>query len=173
MSFLIKLLLAFACGTMDRFRGDGKVNVIYSKTVEASIYGLFVGVLFLSVWWHVLVFAPLWALGASFGWGTPLGALMRDLPMDQNKLEWWQFWIFKTNTVFACVLRGVLWGLCVLPVAYLDPKAGAFFIVMGAIFPMAMVIAKKFSFSNLSIHQTHEFYRGWLVGVFAFFLGMA
>ena len=173
MTLLTNLLLTFSCGLMDRFRGTGSVDVFYSKSIESYIYGLFVGAIFLSSWWHVLIFAALWGVGASFGWGTPLGSLMRDTEMDQSKLEWWQFGPFKTNVVFACVLRGVLWGACVLPVAYLDPKAGVFFITMGAIFPTAMVLAKKFSKVSLgSMWETQEFYRGWLVGSLALLLSL-
>jgi hypothetical protein len=170
---LTKILLAFSCGLMDRFRGD-KINVFQSKPVESVIYGLFVGALFLTEWWHVVIFAGLWAVGAAFGWGTPLGAMLGGREMEIEGNEWWQFWIFNTRVVPACILRGVMWGACVLPVAYFDPKAGVFVFAMGAIFPLAIWAAKKFpKIVNVDGWALQEFIRGWTVGAVALLLNLA
>jgi len=170
MILLTKILLAFSCGLMDRFRGN-EINVFYSKPVESVIYGAFVGALFLTNLWQILMFSVLWAVGASFGWGTPLGAMLRDKRMNIQGNEWWQFWIFERKAVPACILRGVMWGACVLPVAYFDPRAGVFVFVMGAIFPGAIALAKMFPrIVNVEGWALQEFIRGWLVGIVALIL---
>lgn len=169
MVYLTKLLLAYSCGLIDRYRGNS-INVFYSKTVEAVIYGLLVGSIFLTDLRLVLPFAVLWALGASFGWGEPLGALLTGREMNPAKYEWWQFWILKKSPMFACIFRGVMWGACVLPIAYFDMKASAFVFVMGMIFPLAVRLASKFIIVNESNWARQEYYRGWLAGLAALVL---
>ena len=165
------ILLAYACGLIDRFRGD-KVDAPYSKTVEALIYGLVVGVLIGLNYWQAILFAGLWATGASFGWGTPLGAMLVDKEMEIEGNERWQFWIFKEKVVPACILRGVIWGACVLPIVYFNIKAGVFLFVMGAIFPLAIWAAKRFPYITTDSWARQEFYRGWMVGAVALLLGL-
>jgi len=172
MILLIKILLAFSCGLMDRFRGN-EINVFYSKPIESVIYGAFVGALFLTNLWQILMFSVLWAVGASFGWGTPLGAMLRDTKMEIDGNEWWQFGIFKKNATLACILRGVMWGACVLPVAYFDQRAGMFVLAMGFIFPIAIVLAKRLPrIVNVHGWALQEFIRGWLVGIVALLLSL-
>ncbi|KFZ25652.1 MAG: hypothetical protein KQ78_02145 [Candidatus Izimaplasma bacterium HR2] len=161
---MFEILLAYSCGLIDRFRGD-KVDVVYSKTIEAIIYGLMVGTLIGLNWWQVLIFALLWATGAAFGWGQPLGSMLFDKEMDQNNLESWQFGIFKTNVILANVLRGLIWGACVTPMIYFSPAVGLVAGSMGIIFPTAIWLSKKLPFINTDVWARQEFYRGWLVGI--------
>lgn len=167
MNILVLILLAFSCGLMDHFRGTGNVDVFYSKPVESIIYGLFVGVVFLQVWWQVLIFAVLWAVGGSFGWGEPLGSLMRGRDMSPDRYEWWQFGKLKTSPLLACMFRGAMWGACVLPVAYYNTKSAVFLPAMTVIFPLAILLSNKFKYVTDGDWGRQEFYRGWLVGLTA------
>ena len=160
----LQLLLVWACGFFDRIRGD-KLDVPYGKTVEAIIYGAAVGAITGFREWELLLFALLWALGASFGWGTPIGAGLGRHGMDQTDLEWWQFGVLKTNVKLALAFRGLMWGVCVLPLAYFDMRAVLFVPAMTIIFPAAIYIWRNW--------EGQEYVRGWMAGAAALLIGMA
>lgn len=168
---LSKLLLTYACGLIDRVRGDGAVDVFYSKGVEQVIYGLFVGVILGLHSWYVLMFALLWAAGCSFGWGTVLGAYFKGTQMGP-KYEFWQVGLLRTNVTVALMARGLMWGACILPFGYFDPEVILLSFAMVGIFPLGCWLGKHCPFSGLTPWKAQEFYRGWLVGLTALALGL-
>lgn len=170
---LMKVLLAYSCGLIDRFRGD-KVDVLYSKSVEATVYGLMVAAIMGFNLLEATLFAGLWLVGAAFGWGCPLGAYLADKPMKPEDLEWWQVGPLKKSVMFALIVRGVMWGLPVAAVGYLNPLAYAWPVAMGIIFPLALIITRYYNnIVNVPGWETQEFVRGWLVGIVALALSFA
>lgn len=63
-------------------------------------------------------------LGASFGWGNPLGAAFDGRPMG-SAYEWWQVGILRRSVILALLARGAMWGIPLAPMIPLAPVAFA------------------------------------------------
>lgn len=168
MSLLLtKLLLVYACGFMDRIRGD-RVDLPYSKSVEAYIYGLAIFTIVGLEWWQCLIGGALWLAGASFGWGEPVGAVLQQRAMNLTRLEKWQVGVLATDPLFALMARGLIWGLCLTPMMFFKFSIIGLVFGMVGVFTLAVYLAdcKTIKFSNN--WESMEYYRGWMAGLVAF-----
>ena len=74
-------------------------------------------------------------------------------------------WAEKTTTTIDDFIFGIIQRL-VLPLAYFNIRVAGLAMLMGAIFPAAIYVAKRFPL-NIGVWPTQEVYRGWLAGVVA------
>lgn len=165
-----KLFALAMTGALDRARGDGQFRIL-NKTVECFLYGIAIALCIGSdIQWTIPVFAALWTIGGSFGWGTPIGAALRDEPMDQNDLEWWQFGVLKESVTYALLFRGFMWAALPMCLAYFDPKYLSASVMIIA-FPAAIRLSKRF-WTDADKWAGQEWIRGYIVGLFCFLIGL-
>jgi len=158
------LLLTILAGVADRIRGDG---FGYNRNLEKLFYGWIIATIAgvgLSVW--TIPIAILFALGSTFGWGMPFGWYLfgRD-PIHHNEStkEWWQVGSLWKHPFISLIVRGILWGLPLLTVAYWVPVT---YVIAGSIavaFPLSAFISKHTV--DESKWEVAETLRGFLCGV--------
>lgn len=148
-------LLPFLGAACDRLRGwsggPGKFPACYT-------WGVFMAPLFDLPWWGVPLFGFAWWMGAMPGWGWPEGYAVHGI--SPAKLlsarvphpEWWQFWKLPDMPYTSLVIRGAMWPLPVLPLAYFDLKI---LLTLSMAFWMPLCI----------------WVRGWLIRRFGFRFG--
>lgn len=176
----ISLALSWLAGIMDRLRGD---NLDFgSALMEKLVYGGIValtmgGVGFLlgqnvpgPVFFVCIVIG--FAAGMSTGWGEPLGALLDRRPQNPFELERWQIGILKKNALLAMIVRGAMTGFWVLPLMYIDPRAGLISLAMMIAMPVAILIARDAAGeTEKEKWEMQEFLRGFLfIFLLSFFL---
>lgn len=170
---LLTVFSILFCGFIDRMRGDPRD--IISRTFEKLLYGLAAGFLCVGLSPVVLAaFAAFFMLGSSPGWGEPIGSALFNHKMHKQKLEWWQVGPLATNTHLALAVRGLIWALPCLPLAYWN---------LGALAVLAMVPAFAFSpYISRAINDRryikdlwafNEIVRGLMFGAIAACLSLA
>lgn len=165
---MITALLILLCGVADRMRG-------FHWRVMSFPYGLAVGYLIgIDEWEWLIPFALLWWLGASFGWGEPLGSFFNRRFQRIEFTEWWQVGgLQDPGEEFAAVIvRGFMWGLCTIPLGIWYDGVVVFPMLTALSFTMAVPISRQLSkVVNQEGWATMEFTRGILMGISAFSLG--
>jgi hypothetical protein len=175
MIYIIMFLLVVLCMIMDRYRGD-KEHIFHSRAVEKIIYGLAIGTLLgIQNLYLIGAFSLLWLVGSSPGWGTCIGAHLRNIEMEEDN-EWWQFGIFNTNVRLACALRGFIWGACALPLAYFDTLFYFVPVVTTIGFLVALELVRKnlqiVSNKNNDVWAQQEYFRGFLFAIGAIIINL-
>ena len=116
-AILINTALVAASAVADRLRGYGK-PVGWGgakKFVAGGVLGLCLGLTGLPL----LLAAVLIAVGFSWGWGAPLGALLRrEYTGPTIDGEWWQVGILRRDSRLAMFARGLMAGAVTLPLTY-------------------------------------------------------
>ena len=159
------ILLILFCAAMDRARGD-EFDII-SRAAEKLFYGAAVGALAGATGLIWLAFAGLFALGASPGWGAPMGAYYNGTKMGPE-YEWWQAGPLRTDPLMALAARGVIWAAPIAPVCW---YVGSWWPVVGVIvgLPVSCIAARKWWGGEPAKTQWNraELLRGAIVGSFA------
>lgn len=160
-------LLIFLCGVIDRIRGD-QFHLLNRRIFDKAAYGWVVAALLghpfdVFTVWFVLLFG----LGMSFGWGGPMGCYLNDRKMEGDG-ERWQVGFLKNNVHAALWFRGLLWGICVLPLAYFDTVVYNVSLAITLAFPLSLYIVKPLFENKYDAWKAGEYARGWLVGLFTF-----
>lgn len=102
-------------GWLDRLRGSGMCK--YCHFLGMLGMGLITSLLLDAHGWTAAYVVAAVTVGASFGWGNPLGAAFDERPMGTN-YEWWQVGPMRECTFLALIVRGALWGLPLAPVSW-------------------------------------------------------
>lgn len=167
MVIIFKLLAVFLCAVMDRLRGD-QFNLV-SRSFEKFIYGLTIAVLSgIGNPWGVLLMACAFAIGSSPGLSEPMGAALEHRAMVRQHLEYWQIGVLGRSTQAACIARGLIWAMPMVPVAWcFGGWAGV--IGTAAAFPLMAPVSARVHFRCPALlvrnfWEQAEFVRGLLVG---------
>jgi hypothetical protein len=108
------LIWIIGMGLYDRMRGGGwcrychALGALGMGTTTTALLGV-------HGWVAVYVIVAV-MLGATFGWGNPIGAALERRPMDTNT-EWWQVGILRRSTLAALLFRGAMWGAWLAPLS--------------------------------------------------------
>jgi hypothetical protein len=125
-AIIATVIFAVGCAGLNRLRGSTVLPALLGKL----LYGIWVGSYFVASvsdaplatdLWQTLVFAALWAAGASPGWGNPMGRALlynHKYPIKHSAPERWQVGILRDNVPLALAARGAMWGAAVAPMAY-------------------------------------------------------
>lgn len=170
----LKLLAVFLGGILDRAGGDDSLGS--GKNIDRGI-GLGLCVAFCASldlsFGHLLIFLIMFAGSLAVGYGSPWGAACNGRDMT-DKVEKWQFSVFKTTTLAALALRGCFG----IPLAYYSVEAavGVFlgFVIAPYLsrFILAQVdidvmldwrISKKLNFNRAPSWRIAEFFRGIII----------
>lgn len=103
----------------------------------------------------LLLFVPAYMIGASVGWGAPVGAGIRRLTPEQYRevveqdrkdgtLEWYVRGDLKGDWLTSLAARGVIWGIlpsAVLAAAGFTFEAITLFTILTASMPMGVLLA--------------------------------
>lgn len=196
LALALKLLLVPIMAWLDRQRGTPRAHERITKL--AALVGLGLGVVLLlppaALWVDVLTVAGV-ALGYSFGFGQPIGAIVN--PPGNEAYEWYQVGPLKRHPMLALFVRGALVGASVLglylvvmaarctfglPVAAfaaLAPDVFARANTLAAAFALAFMCAPWFAVklgrAGNAAWALQEYLRGGLAGamLFAYLLGRA
>ncbi len=178
-NILESILLIILCGIINRYRGDKKD--IISRTFEKILLAVTVGYLAgFAIDKSMLGFVTGFAVGVSFGWGTPISGYLNDRMM-MGGYEWWQFGYLRKNALAALWFRGALWSACV---AYPCITADIWspIVATAVSFPLSLMLAKwlinngynrlgeRFGWQQKSAWNTAEGICGLLLGSFSFLL---
>lgn len=113
MTLAVKLLIVPLMAWLDRQRGTPRSHERITKLV--ALVGLGLGAVLLlppaALWIDVLTVAGV-ALGYSFGFGQPIGAIVN--PPGNEDYEWYQVGPLKRHPLLALFVRGALVGVSVL-----------------------------------------------------------
>lgn len=176
MGILTAFFLILLSGIFDRLRGTGKYVLGHAW---AGVQGALIAYLLGARGWFIPSFAAFWWLGASFGWGNPVGAVLDRIKQNPNNREWWQVQGLQNpgNEVLSLFVRGAMWGACTIPVVLYfsgDPKLLVMAPIMAIIFPSAALLARAPSSSPVDYDTWAfmEFLRGTMAGIAAYLVGM-
>ena len=164
MDFFLVLL----SGLMDRLRGSNwsntkieKFGSLLCKVLYSAVIAALIGHSFDC---FSIAFIALYSIGMSFGWGTPLGSFIGETPMDQTKLEWWQFGVLKTDAGAALMFRGLLWAAPIAPLVMADENTWAAILAIMLAFPMSIYLSVIIFRNN--VWAKNEIVRGLMNGAF-------
>ncbi len=164
---MIDLLLVAACAAADRFRGGLLPACKHCDFVGEAVYGLILAVLLglPVVLWPPL--AALWMLGGRPGWGYPmgqavLGKVQHAWAHPGAQPEKWQIGPLKSRPWLSLVVRGAMWAVPVLPLAYWYPQVFVL-LFMGLAMPAAALLDRTLTYR----WRAGEWVRGALIGVIA------
>ncbi len=115
--------MSFLLAILDRFRGDGGKFTIkgvaykIARPFQLLAIGYLISIL-LGVYWGIeaVKISVAVGIGFTFGYGLLIGAGLKGISPLEHKLrnndkwEWWQFGILKTNTYIALSFRGLMIG---------------------------------------------------------------
>jgi len=159
---MIEPLLVVLCGGLDRVRGD-KFDFVW-RSIDKCLYGWVVAALF-GYPFHVLtpfIIAAMFA-GCSPGWGNAIGPALNGKKPDPHKGEWWQYGPLMKDAWASLVVRGAMWGVPFLPLAYWDMRLALMVPIVALAMPAAVYIARRMKVE--SEWEWQEYYRGWLIGL--------
>lgn len=144
------ILFMAAFGYWDKARGSNYYYCGYkiSKTIVGLIYA---GLVASTVGFYIPISGIEWSIiwlgffaGTTMGWGSPLGAVLGGHTNPDTK-EWWQNNWLKHHPESSLVLRGLMWALCMLPLAWFNLPV---FILFLLILPIAMWLSAKATYVN-------------------------
>lgn len=173
MGILGTIILIILCGAADRFRGTGGVGL---GKGWAGVQGAVIAYLLGAPGLVIASFSVFWWLGASFGWGEPLGSVLERRNQDPANREWWQVGGLQNpgNEVLALAVRGALWGACLIPLMAFDTKYLVMIPVMAVAFPASALLARAQEGQIIDYDSwgLSEVLRGLMAGSAAYFVGM-
>lgn len=108
------------------------------------------------VW--VMIFALAFSIGASPGWGKPIGGALGGLNYPDVPYESWQKGFLK-EIIPALIVRGGFWGLCVTPLYFLNGNYHVFAM------PFIMALAFTVAPHTTQYWARMEYIRGFIIGV--------
>lgn len=151
---------------MDRARGGGLPKwKVAKRPITLFVMSLCAFMLLdIDNYWALLACITGMFAGGTIGWGEPYGAYLRDVSMNQDNLESYQFFsLVKNNIMAALIFRGFIWGICFAGLAFFSWEKLVLIVVTYSIcFPLALVIAKKIQGAHG--WELSEWIRGALVG---------
>jgi hypothetical protein len=160
--------LVLFSGLLDRLRGMGAGHVF------SAIQGAVIGYLLNLAGLTLAVFSLCWLLGASIGWQTPLSSYWNDLPQNPANALWWQVDGFAQpgGELESVILRGGIWGMCLLPVAYFKPDLWMMIPVCMVSFWLSPYFWRRYR-KNANAWGWMEATRGALMGLGAYLIGVS
>jgi hypothetical protein len=164
----MELLCVIISGIADRLRGMGGGHIF------SLFQGAVIGYLLSLAGLTLVVFSLCWLLGASIGWQTPLGAYWNELPQDSANALWWQVGNLSRPgyEMDALLVRGLLWGMCQLPVIIFIPYLWQIIPVTTLAFWIAPLMLRRFRNATWTdMWGVMEATRGLLMGCGAWFIG--
>jgi hypothetical protein len=147
---------------LDRLRGSGA----FPKGICQVIYGLVVGYYLCTDPKFFLPFAALFVAGCSPGWGQPMGAYLGSRPPELEKKEVWQFGSLPAKPFLSVLVRGLIWALPPMVLAFWYPGVWIFSVSIAIAFPLAAMMARDLIKVSVRWYDRHEIIRGFLLGVF-------
>jgi len=161
LGIAIAVLAAIYLPLLDRMRGSdtGIINRNICKLLMAvAVFAmLFSDKLFTVEGSMFLLFVPAYLVGASIGWGAPVGGGLREMTEDQYRalvaddrqrrlLEWYVRGKLEGSWLSSLFVRGLLWG--VFPAAILAlfghlPEALLLLLVYTAAMPAGVLLANQ------------------------------
>lgn len=172
MGILETIVLISLCGAADWLQGN-KVAILGKGW--AGVQGAVIAYLLGAPGLVIASFAALWGLGAAFRWETPLGSVLERREQDPSNREWWQIWGLQNpgNEVLALAVRGALWGVCLIPLMYFDPKYLMMIPVMVVLLPASAMLARapEGQVPDYEVRGLSEVIRGLLAGSAAYLIG--
>jgi hypothetical protein len=162
VNFLGILLFSLSCGALDYARGRG-----WSKLL-AVVYGLWIGgwlqFTFTAPTWFALAFAGLFGLGATWGWGNPIGRALGGT--NNPPPERWQFHrVLVDHIPLALAVRGLLWSLPTTILALWVPQVLFGLLIIPLAFMAAPRVAVKVFVPSFERWGYMEAVRGLVVGL--------
>lgn len=141
MDIVTTLLLVMVSAISDRLRGTGKYLLGHAW---AAVQGASIAYLLGARGLVLGSFAGFWWIGASIGWGEPLGAVLERRKQVPSNHEWWQVGGLQNpgNEILSLVMRGALWGFFLLPMAIIDPHYLIMIPIMSIVFPASALLAR-------------------------------
>lgn len=162
---LIGANLVLWMGLLDRLRGDAR-NLGW-RAVDKAAYGLTAALLLTTgdfdPYAVLAITAGMYA-GMSIGWGGAIGPALEHRRPHHYELEWWQRGPLARNAWAALAARGALWGLCVLPAAWLEPRAALALPAYIVAMPAAVWLTNRLRAPAPGDWTAQELYRGWIAG---------
>jgi hypothetical protein len=165
---LLQLIALAACGPLDRLRGHER-HILGRRVFDKLAYGIALAVVAAPADPLATPFVVVaMMLGMSPGWGEPMSSILDGRPMRPEHLEWWQKGPAAKDPWLALTVRGVIWGLPVVPVAvwFQDWSLLAFLPAFAFAMPVAM-FAAKFKIGADKWGNV-EWARGWIAGALLF-----
>jgi hypothetical protein len=127
------LFYILACSGTDRLRGSGKWPLGVGRLLYAAVASLPVVRPEDGYW--MLVFALLFFVGSTYGWGNPMGRVFIPRKHAHAAPERWQAGPLVTYPLLALFVRGLMW---LAPAAFIYiPTGNALYLVA----PIAMTVA--------------------------------
>lgn len=161
----MELLLVVLMGLLDRVRGGWAPLKKVPGLVKAQLYGACVALLLgIDTFWMVAAAALLFAIGETFGWGTPLATALGEPRTDWER---WQIGKLRENVWLALVVRGAMWGAPVALLTFFEPTA----IYALPAFAIAMPLAPAILRASVKWKPCPEKWaqmeliRGWVAGL--------
>lgn len=168
ITLALQIMAALACGPLDRLRGH-HVHLFNLRMADKVAYGFALALVAAPADPIAVPFIMIaMILGMSPGWGEPIGATLENRDMRKEHLEWWQKGLAATDPMTALAIRGVIWGLPIVPVAlwFEDWSLLGIIPAFAIAMPLSMFAAKleigKDKWGNT------EFARGWIAAVIIF-----
>jgi len=171
LEIVLAAAAALACGPLDRIRGH-QYNILGHRAIDKLVYGYAlaaaIGYGLDPIITPAIVLAMF--LGMSPGWSQPMRALILDEPMDPKLIERWQTGKAMTDPWLALTLRGVIWGLPIIPVA--GYSGDWLLLAFIPVFAIAMPLAMSFKDTPFPFESDPwgrcEVARGWIAGALLF-----
>jgi hypothetical protein len=164
-TIILLFIAAGLCGLFDRLRGHEE-HIAGIRFVDKLLFGFMLAVLSGYTDFYILLAITVAMIaGMSPGWGEPISSILLNRPMDKNRLEWYQVGPLETNPYLALFVRGIIWGLPIIPVfIYLDdPFLLAYILVFAISMPLGMA-GRHIEVLGADIWGRVEYFRGWLSG---------
>lgn len=163
------VLLILLAGLFDRIRGSGWFS--YSHAIGMAAMGSVISYLLGIDGWLGLAFVMLFCIGASPGWGNPLGAAFDNRKMGTD-YESWQTGMLRSSVLLALVARGLIWTAPALLLAPFHIGVLIFVPLAAMTFPAAVYISRELPGNKSEAWALMEFLRGLLMGLAAYIGGM-
>lgn len=157
---MVEVLLIIFTTIIDKLRGQGKLP----KSIMQMLYGVGLAAYLNYNLKFIIAFSIAFVLGISIGWGEPVGAYIQDRPMQQDKLESWQFGLFRKNVFAAICLRALIWVMPLIIICIWWPQTMPAIPAIFISFILAVKIAKRMLKNTIAAWEYHELIRGFLVG---------
>ena len=164
MTLTLQLLALALCGPLDRLRGH-HAHLFGLRIADKLAYSLALALVAAPADPVAMPFIMLaMMLGMSPGWGEPMGAILDGRAMRPEALEWWQKGPTVEDPRKALVVRGVLWGVPIIPVAIWFEDWS----LLGMILAFAIAMPLAMHAARFEIGQDKwgnvEYARGWIAG---------
>ena len=193
MVMVVTLAAVAFAGLCDFLRGSNRwiYQSALTKVLWTLLYGVCLAILAGVDGWMILASAGLWWVGSKGGWGYPIGHAMTGVRPEKWDIAdghvgspetWQELFNIEDDPWLSLVIRGLMWGMPQMFIAYWSPEVLFLTGAMLIAFPLSVLIATVLLPEEIQKNPRRmmerqfwcaagmELYRGWLCALLVMLL---